>query len=137
MSSENETVEDIVREMRQVGPYPIYKKPIFTNPKSVSESYLKRFMYGQLVTDYGTVIVENPKVKNVSNCSLASRIESAWRREKTELCECLRLSSNAMEMVRQFIRTLPNWRDNLEKQVKRNRKAIEVANATVAERGAK
>lgn len=106
-TTENETVEDIVKEIRQVGPYAVYKKPIFKDVTAVSEPFVKRFMYGHFVTDFGTVRIENPKVKEVSNYELADRIEAAHRREIAELRECLRVSSNAMEMVVQWLGRYP------------------------------
>lgn len=94
MSEDDETIEDIVREMRQVGPYPIYRKPIFTDKIAVSRPYAMRFMYGHYVRDYGTVHLENPKIKEVSNYDLASRIELAWRREKDRIAKAMKPRRN-------------------------------------------
>lgn len=127
MASENETIAEIVKEIRQTGPYTIYRKPIFREPSAFSEEYVKRFLYGQMVTDFGMIRVENPKIKDVSNYELADRIEAAHRREVTELRECLRLSSNSMEMVVQWLGKYPKWQDELKYLVAENRKALEGA----------
>ena len=44
-----------------------------------------------------------------------------------ELRECLRLSSNSMEMVVQWLDKYPEWQKCLKNGVARNRKALEVA----------
>ena len=77
----SETIADIVKELRQCGNYAIYRKPIFSEPGAVSDLYVKKFFYGQWLTDYGTIKVERPKIQEVGVFDLADRIEAAAKRE--------------------------------------------------------
>lgn len=53
--------------------------------------------------------------------------KEAHKREITELRECLRCSSNLMEMVGQWLGKYPEWQKCLKNVVARNRKALEGA----------
>lgn len=101
VTSDNETVEEIVNEMRDKW---------------------AQFYYSEGTRRKDGKYSEFPAIDTEE---VASRIEAVHRREIAELRECLRLSSNEMEMVVQWLGRYPKWQECLTQDVARNRKALE------------
>ena len=78
------TIQDIIREMRSVGDYPMYRKPVFSAPEFVSTSYIKDFKCPEGLYFGETAFVEDPRVVEVNVYELAARIEAAANGLRTE-----------------------------------------------------
>lgn len=104
MTNENETIDDIIKDILENDGYCISPTSLFAFDE-----------------DGGIMLGD-----------LAERIKVAHERELAakdaeiaELRECLRLSSNSMEMVVQWLGKYPAWQECLKNGVARNRKVLE------------
>lgn len=68
---------------------------------------------------------EDSSVEEDQQTAAVLRDYVRMRSEIAELRECLRLSSNSMEMVVQWLGKYPTWQEGLKNDVARNRKVLE------------
>lgn len=100
----NEKIEDIIREMRSVGDYSMYRKPVFSSPKFVSPSYINHFMRSPDGLYFGeTIFVEEPRVVEVNVYELADRIEKAYNYQRRDGSLCTMSCRESGELLNQYM----------------------------------